>query len=428
MTSPPRVLDDEPGPGSPTDAISAPEVLPGEMPAPRPSISDEWQRPPWNRWSFQHVSELVPTARVSRGSVSVWELPADPVYLEPLPVDTSVGTVTFADMLERSDTDALLVLHHGRVVTERYWHGMRRETRHLLQSVSKSLTGMLAGALEGRGRLDTNAQASGYVPELSGTSFDGVTVRHLLDMTAGTKFSEDYDDPEADVNLFESAAGWRPRVDRQPTDLLSYIRSLGNTRGHGEVFGYRSILTDVLGLVLERASGRRFADLLSSLVWSRAGMEQDAEVTVDRLGYAVADGGMSATARDVARAGQLLLQGGCVEGRQLLPAAWVADTRYADETCTRAFLASEDAGKLAICEPAATVCLPKGHYRNQWWVPDPAEGVLLASGIFGQVLYIDLTRNVVVAKLSSQPAPFDAELSADVLRACAAVAMALHGA
>ena len=340
-------------------------------------------------------------------------------------VDTTAGHVRLSQLLERSETDGLLVLHRGGVVMERYYHGMRREARHLLQSVSKSVTGTLAGALNGRGELDLAATVTSYVPELQATSFEGATVRQLLDMSAGTRFSEDYEDPGADVNTYESAIGWRPPVNG-PSDLLSYIVTLENERPHGEVFEYRSILTDVLAIALERASGRRFADALGTLLWSRIGMEQDAEITVDRDGNPMADGGISATVRDLARFGQLWLQGGCVEGRQLLPAAWAIDTRYADHECRRAFSASEEASKLAICEPSATVCYPTGHYRNQWWVPDPDDGVLLGSGIYGQVLYVDMTRSVVIAKLSSQSAPFDPELSADVLRGCAAVASALE--
>ena len=309
---------------------------------------------------------------------------------------------------------------------ERYDHGMRRDTPHLLQSVSKSLTGALAGALAGRGELETDAPVTGYIPELRDTSFEGVTVRHLLDMTAGTRFNEDYDDPDADVNVYEQAAGWRP-LGEGPGDLLSYMRTLGNEHGHGEMFQYRSILTDALAVVLERAAGRRFADALSALIWAPVGMEQDAHVAVDRAGCPMADGGISATTRDLARFGQLLVQGGCADGEQVLPPQWVADTRWADADCRRTFLASEESSKLAICEPAATVCYPKGHYRNQWWVPGPEDGVLLGSGIYGQVLYLDLSRAVVIAKVSSQPTPFDADLSTDVLRGCAAVAAALAG-
>ena len=384
-----------------------------------------WQQAPWNRWSFQHVAELIPCARIQRGLLAI-DLPPDPVSLDGLLFESSLGRMSLSALLERSYTDGFIVLHHGKVVTEQYFNGMLRESRHILQSISKSFTGALVGSLTGVGLLEPPRLATDYVPELRNTSFEGATIRHLLDMRAGTQFTEDYNDPQSDVNLYEVAAGWRPVLnEHDDLDLLQYIRELPNYRHHGEVFQYRSILTDTLALVIERASGMSFAEALSELVWAPLGAEHDAEITVDRHGNPMADGGISATLRDLARFGQLYLQGGCVEGRQIVPAAWVNDTRHADEECRRAFMESEESSKLAICDAGELECLPHGHYRNQWWVPDPEIGVLLGSGIYGQVLYVNMFANVVVAKLSSQPEPFDATLSADVLRACAALCGAL---
>jgi len=161
------------------------------------------------------------------------------------------------------------------------------------------------------------------------------------------------------------------------------------------------------------------------MVWARLGAEHDAEVTVDLGGTALADGGISMTLRDLARFGQMHLQGGCADGRQVVPAKWIDDIRYADEQCRKTFSASEEASKLAICEPSALMCYPRGHYRSQWWVPDPLIGVLLGSGIYGQVLYVNMFANVVIAKMSSEPTAFDADLAADVLRGCAAICTAL---
>jgi CubicO group peptidase (beta-lactamase class C family) len=384
-----------------------------------------WQQAPWNRWAFQHVRQLVPSARVSRGELPVWELPAEPVNLDGLGFETVTGGgTTVAGLLERGHADGFLVLHRGRIVAEQYFNGMTRDTPHLLQSISKSFTGSLAGALAGGGLLTPDRRLTECVGELADSSFEGATVRHLLDMSAGTRFSEDYDDPHADVNQYEAAVGWRPEPHGDGHgDLLDYILGLPNARAHGEAFEYRSILTDLLGIVIERLAGAPFADVLSDRIWAQLGAERDAEITVDRSGNALADGGLSVTLRDLGRFGQMILQGGCVEGRQLVPVAWINDTRYADEAWRQTFLASEESQRL--CESTAPSCFPRGHYRNQWWVIDPDLGVLLASGIFGQSLYINLFASVVVAVVSSHTQAFDAELSADVLRACAAMSGAL---
>jgi CubicO group peptidase (beta-lactamase class C family) len=329
---------------------------------------------------------------------------------------------TLCALLEASCTDGFLALHHGRIVAEQYSNGMTRGTRHLLQSVSKSLTGALAGALVGSGALDPGGLVTDYVPMLRGTSFEGATVRHLLDMTAGTSFSEDYDDPGSDVRRYEIAAGWQPATgDHAGVDLAAYIGGLPNRSAHGEAFAYRSILTDVLAMVLEGSSGQRFADAMSGLLWSRLGADHDAEITVDRHGNAMSDGGISVTLRDLARFGQLHLREGSLGGPQVLPPGWVADTRLADEACRKTFLAAQELPH-ATGSPAQQACAPLGHYRNQWWVLDPESGVMMGSGIYGQYIYVDAARDVVLAKLSSLPRALDQTIATDTLSAFASLA------
>ncbi len=396
----------------------------GSPPAPDRLVTlSNWQDPPWNRWSFQHVGQLIPSARISRGDGPALELPAEPRQVDDLPFRTVGGaSSTLGAHLDASYTDGFLALHQGRIVFEEYRNGMTRDTRHLLQSVSKSLTGALAGALVGSGALDPGGLVTDYVPLLRGTSFEGATVRHLLDMTAGTRFSEDYDDPGSDVRRYEIAAGWQPAAgDEAGVDLAAYIGGLPNRSAHGEAFAYRSILTDVLAMVLEGASGQRFADAMSGLLWSRIGADHDAEITVDRHGNAMSDGGISVTLRDLARFGQLYLREGSRDGLQVLPAAWVADTRLADEACRRIFLAAQEDAH-AAGSPAQQACAPLGHYRNQWWVLDPASGVMMGSGIYGQYVYVDAARDVVLAKLSSLPRALDPTIAADTLSAFAGLA------
>jgi CubicO group peptidase (beta-lactamase class C family) len=376
---------------------------------------ENWQGPPFNRWSYQHMSEIVPSACVRRGTMPSTPLARCPRDLDEVAITRVCDeTETVAAWLERTYTDGFIVLHGGRVVAERYFNGMTAQTRHLLQSVSKSITGILAGSLWGQGLLDEGTPLTAYMPELAGTSFAGATVRHVLDMSCGTRFSEDYDDPDADIRRYESAAGWQPAQAGASTDLLSYMLELPNARPHGGLFEYRSILTDLLGILLERAAGMRFADALSHFVWSNIGAEHDAEITVDRHGNPMTDGGISTTVRDLARFGQMVLQYGCAEGRQIVPAAWLQDTLVADEECREAFARSESAARY-----------PRGHYRNQWWVPDGSRRVLLGAGIYGQTLYVDFEAGVVVVKLSSLPVPLDLSISADTLSACRAIARAL---
>jgi len=286
-----------------------------------------WQDPPFNRWAFQHVRELIPTARIPRGDGPAWPLPRAERDLAGVRFASGDQELTVADLLAQTCTDGFLVLHRGRIVTEQYFNGMAPDTPHLLMSVSKSVTAAVAGVLAGRGQLDPSAPVTAIVPELAGTSFDGATVQQLLDMRTGTAFNEDYDDPEADVRTYERVYLWRPPADDPvPEDAIAYFATLRNDGPHGGPFRYRSILTDVLAWVIERAAAARLHELIAAELWQPMGAEFDAEITVDARGNPMADGGICATLRDAARFGQLYLRRGQRESREVVPAWWVDDT------------------------------------------------------------------------------------------------------
>jgi CubicO group peptidase (beta-lactamase class C family) len=353
-----------------------------------------WQEPPFNRWSFQHIRELIPTAQIPHGEGSARRLPRAEHDLSGLRFRAGGREMTVAKMLDRSFTDGFLVLHRGRVVFEEYRNGMTPETPHLLMSVSKSVVAAVAGILVGRGALDPSAPVEDVVPELRRTSFRGATVQHLLDMRAGTRFDEDYDDPTADVRVYEQVYLWRPRSGgRLPPDALAYIGTLRNEGEHGGPFFYRSILTDVLGWVVERAGGARLHELIARELWAPMGAEFDADITVDSAGNPMADGGISATLRDLGRFGQLYLDGGVVGRRRVVPEAWISDTSSGAPDGPRAFREGDD--------PPA---FPRGaHYRNCWWIYERDAPLYAAAGINGQHIFVHGPTQTVVVKLSTWP-------------------------
>ena len=367
-----------------------------------------WQDPPFNRWGFQHIRDLIPTARIPRGDGPVWRLPRAERDVMSAVVHAGGRPVSFARFLENTYTDGLLVLHRGRVVTERYFTGMTPDTTHLLMSVSKSVTSAVCGSLVERGLLHPADPVTAHVPELAGTSFEGCAVRHLLDMRAGTRFDEDYANLDADVRVYEQIYLWRPRTDPTlPADITSYYPMLENQGPHGGPFDYRSVLTDVLGWVMERAAGARLADLISSELWRPMGAEFDAEVTVDAHGNAMADGGVCCTLRDLARFGQLLLQGGRRGKHKVVPAAWIRDTLFPEPDVLAAFAPTADAREL-----------PRGaYYRNQFWVVDPNGPVYMGSGINGQTVLVHGPAQVVVAKFSTWPQAWTAKFSISTRKA-----------
>ncbi len=322
-------------------------------------------------------------------------------------------------MLESTDTDGFLVLHRGRILEERYGGAMTESTPHLLQSVSKSLTSALAGALVGAGRLDAGAPVTDYVAELRGGSFEGCTVQDLLDMRAGTRFSEIYEDLDADIRISEQVAGWRPRTrDALPADLYAYMAGLGNEGPHGGPFEYRSILTDVLGWVLERAGGASFAHLFSEHVWVPLGAEHDARITVDAGGAPLADGGLCVTLRDLARFGQMHLGGGLIDGRRVLPVGWTDRVGGPRPDLVAAF------GGALTYDGVAT---PSSYYGDQWWVFDGERGIYAGIGIHGQALVIHRPAGAVIAKVSTHPIALDRDKHELQLAGAVAIGNALAG-
>ena len=378
-----------------------------------------WQDPPFNRWAFSHLRELVPTQRISRGAGPVAPLPDDPRSLDDEAVARTDGRPgTVGEVLADTFTDAVVVVHDGSVVLESYAGETHPDTPHLLMSVSKSLVGCVVGCLAARGALDLASLVTAYVPELGRSGYGGARVRDLLDMRSGVKFSEDYTDLDSEVRLIEQAMGWRPVVPGLETgSMYEYLTTLVRDREHGGTFSYRSCETDVLGWVCERAGGERMSELVSELVWAPMGAERDAEVTCDRLGAAIHDGGICATAGDLARFGMLVLAGGEACGRQVIPADWIASSWNVDADVTDAFAQS-----------ASAPFMTGGWYRNQFWfLPRPHGPVLLGLGIYGQMLYVNQATRTVAAKLSSWPVAQSAAMLHDTLRVFDAVGATLAG-
>jgi CubicO group peptidase (beta-lactamase class C family) len=379
-----------------------------------------WQEPPFNRWSFSHMRELVPTQRISRGSGPVTPLPTSPLALGKIALHRVDGTRASVDeVLEDTYTDATVVVHGGRVVLERYAGETAPATPHLLMSISKSVVGCVVGNLVERGLLSPSHLVTDHVPELEQSGYRGASLRDILDMRSGVEFSEDYTDLTAEVRVIEQAIGWRPASDRRvPRSMYAYLTTLGGTGEHGGVFDYRSCETDVLGWVCERATNTRMADLISELVWSPIGAERDAEITCDGAGTAIHDGGMCATARDLARFGVMLLAGGEVAGRRVVPATWLRESWTADPDILEAFARS-------VSGPY----LPGGWYRNKFWfVPREHNVALLCLGIYGQMLYVNRGTGTVAAKLSSWPDAQSPAMLHDTLRAFDAIGAVLAGA
>jgi hypothetical protein len=377
-----------------------------------------WNTAPNNRWSFQHMQALFPTNRLVRSSgIQPFIFPTDEQNIEDIPFELSNGEKsTVRQMLEHSYTDSFLVAKSGVIVLERYFNNMNVDSMHLLNSVTKSFIGMLAGIAVSRGLLDPQSLVTDYLPELSNSAWEGTSVRHLLDMTAGADYGEDYTDVNADFWKEASIVGWKPElVDHNTPDTLrDFAKSLeGKDQNNGERFHYKTVTTNVIGMILEQVMGHNLGNLLSEELWSKLAPSHDANVVVDRAGGLYVGAGMSACARDLVRFGMMLTNGGQLDGRQIVPTNWIEDTIAGEAHSASDYAASEYAA------------LGLSHYRNQVWVKDSAKQVMLALGIHGQIIYADKLNDIVIVKLSTQPASVELPMFVDAFSAMDAIAETL---
>jgi CubicO group peptidase (beta-lactamase class C family) len=361
---------------------------------------DNWQSAAQLHWTFQHIADFLPTAAISRGTGPVAALPSNPCELSDIPLynRTNGKKTTVGDVIAATVTDGWIVTQHGKVLTEFYYGGMQADTPHLLMSVSKSLIGMVAGALVSNGTVHPGKPLTHYVPALANSGYAGATVRNLLDMRSGIKFSEDYLDPVAEVRLIEQAVGWAPRTAPDlPSTMYDFLVTLRQESPHGGPFKYRSCETDVLGWICEAAGGQRMPELMSELLWAKLGAQTDAAIGVDSVGTGMFDGGINACLSDLARFGSLFLNGGTsLTGERVVSLSWIADTFAGGLDSRTAFTASPGDNRM-----------PGGMYRNQCWFPRSGNNVLLCLGIHGQMIYVNRAADMVAAKLSSWPVPQD---------------------
>jgi CubicO group peptidase (beta-lactamase class C family) len=355
----------------------------------------------------------VPTARVSRGNGPVAPLPK---ALRP-----TLGKITFVptgqkdpvNWLDAFDSiygDAVLVLHRGRIVYEKYNGVMTPDQPHILFSVTKSFYGTLAEMLVAEGKLDESRTVASYLPELAQSGLGNATVRQVIDMTTHLDYNEDYADGQSQVMQFAVAVGLLPRPAGYTGTRNSYdfLKTLKKTGEHGQRFAYQSVDTEVLGFLIARVTGKRTDQVLSERIWSKLGAEQDGNIVVDQAGTPFAAGGLSVTLPDLARFGEMMRLNGRYNGRQIVPAAVVAKIRAG---------ASRDHFKAANY-----ATMPGWSYKSQWWITHNSHGAYMARGVHGQAIYIDPKAEMVAVRFMSNPVASNVHFDSMSLPAYAALA------
>jgi CubicO group peptidase (beta-lactamase class C family) len=317
--------------------------------------------------AFRAMDRLPLLARASRISPSPEPL--------PLPAGTPLEIPGVDEYLEDQRAAALVIVHDGQVRFERYGLGFDAAGRWTSFSVAKSFTSTLVGAAIQDGAIGSlEDKVSRYIPDLLESAYDEVTIRQLLTMTSGVRWTEDYEDPDSDVAQFNNAKP-DPGVDA----TVSYMRALPRSHPPGEVWHYNTGETNLIGVLVSSATGKPLGQYLQEKIWHPAGMEAAATWLQGRTGHEIAGCCMQAATRDFARFGLFVLANGNAGGRQIVPEDWFSE----------AIRTQKDIGQ------------PGRGYGFQWWTYD--DGAVAAQGIFGQAIFIDPARRLVIASNSNWP-------------------------
>jgi CubicO group peptidase (beta-lactamase class C family) len=291
------------------------------------------------------------------------------------------------DFIKNSQTTGFLVLKDGKIVYQDYWLGHSQDKQHISFSMAKSFVSALMGIAIEEGFVTSVEQAvTEYVPELIDSGYEGVSIKNVLQMSSGVSFNEDYGDFNSDINRFSRATAFG-------TSLDEFSASLNREREPGTYHHYVSIDTQVLGMVLTRATGKSLTHYLSEKIWQPLGMEHQAFWLADDYDMELALGGLNVSLRDYAKLGWLYLnlgewKDGQGQVQQIVPKQWVVDSITADAP---RLVAGEN-------NPASSSSFGYGY---QWWLPLGAEDEFSAQGIYNQYIYIDPDQRLVIVKNSA---------------------------
>jgi CubicO group peptidase (beta-lactamase class C family) len=341
---------------------------------------------PYNFYYFHHMDQLgLRTDLIKRGG-RVYPLrePTKPLVVEY----TFRGSrYSLDNYFKRNFVTGFLVLHNDRILAERYFHEGDNNSKFVSQSLSKSIVSILIGAAVEDGLIkNIEDPVAKYLPYLSVSGYRNVSVKNLLQMSSGVNYSEDYRDPKSGAALIGAAL-----LTGNPT-FKNYAQSIQPTKTPpGSKFEYQSVNTQVLGLLLEKVTGKRLNEYAHEKLWSKIGAQSDAffyesKKQPDTCAFAC----FNATVRDYARVGLMMLQGGTLGEKRVVSSAWVHDSTQPDAP----YLKPKPGG-------------PEGGYgyAYQWWVPPGNDGVFMALGIYGQCIYINPARHIVIVQTSAWPEP-----------------------
>ncbi len=331
--------------------------------------------------NFRNMAGIFPFREVKREG-PVFEFGSAP---QPLPETFSYNDKDYntRQMLKDTWTTGLIIIKDDKICFEEYYLGNTPDTHNISWSVGKSFVSALVGIALAEGKIkNINQPVSDIVPQLKGTGYDGVALKDVLQMSSGVQFNEDYADYGSDINRMG-------RTIALGSSINGFAASLESQRKPGTYHHYVSMDTQVLGMVLQQATGKSPSEYLQEKIWKKIGMQSDAKWVVDDFGMELVFGTLNVTLRDFARFGRLYLNNGNWNGEQVVPAQWVKDSTTPDAPHLQP-------GKNPLSSS-------RWGYGYQWWIPEHPKGDFMALGVHGQYIYVNPDNKVVIVKNSADP-------------------------
>ncbi|MBE7123776.1 serine hydrolase domain-containing protein [Bacillus cereus] len=352
-----------------------------------------WLDDPYLRWSYTHMKEFTLINEVNNNPNQISHFPTALQNLDDFAVARRFGNTTpLKKLLDENKTDAFVVVHNGQLVYERYFNGYKQNEPHGMASLAKVFTGAIIQSLAEENRIDVETTADTYIKELKNTPFGKATLQQLMDMQVSAEYpTHGYVQPgleNQDAQLY-LASDILPRGKNYdgPMNIYDMLREAEETAPPGSAFSYNNGSAETLAWIIRTSTGKSLAENVSERIWSQIGMEEDAYYVTDETKVEQASAGLNATARDMARFGQLLLNNGQYNGKQILPSSITESAKNVQE------------GELAIGDGASI------SYHNQWWITHNEQDAFEVLGSYGQTLYIDPKANMVIVHFSSNAAP-----------------------
>ena len=352
---------------------------------------ETWQFGPYNRWSYTHIREILPTKNIKNNLKVIQPIPSIDKTESDLDIILQGESIKLSDAIKDQYIDGILAIKKGIAKLEIYNGTLTADRAHLMWSVSKTIAGLTAAGVEADGLIELDKKVSDYVPELAKSGWSDDTLRDILDMRDSSNWTESYDSPESSVRRQDCADGLltgKMCIDSEVIGNYKFLPSIGKDKNRKGKFIYKSGTTDVMAWVLEAATGKRYADLVSEYLWTLIGAEKNAGITVDIAGFTLASGGMFATLRDTARIGLLMLNRGKVGNRQVIPEKWMDDIfEYNDKSIQSDLNHGRN----------------RPYYRSFVWGLGDGRKILLARGVHGQFILISPPTETVIVMYSSWP-------------------------